>query len=178
MTETKIYHYHPETKEFMGQSIARLDPLGGHPLIPAYSTIQAPIESGDGMSMIFDGEQWQSLPDYRGKRYYNEDYQEITIKELGKIPADDWVELAEGEAMPLAPLLDEEILSGIKREAARRIEACGHDWMALRQVTSGIEVPADIVQYAELIRQTSGELEQRSPLPQDYINDRHWPSKL
>ncbi len=36
---TKIYHYHPETNEFIGQTHAKLDPLEGKVLVPAHATI-------------------------------------------------------------------------------------------------------------------------------------------
>ncbi len=68
---------------------------------------------------------------------------------------------------------DEEILAGIRNQAARRIKASGHDWMAARQITSGIEVPTDIVEYANAVRAASNILEEN--LTRDYTDESHWP---
>ena len=90
---------------------------------------------------------------------------------LLEIPENE--DLPDGYSIEKPPLKADVIIAGVKREAARRIEASGHDWMALRKVTSGIDVPQAIIDYAAAVRAASGALE--STLPQDYYDDKHWP---
>jgi hypothetical protein len=86
----KIYHYNSETKEFIGESEAKIDPMAtkriGSPvyLTPANSTIIQPPKIEKGKSIIFDNE-WKTIDDHRGEIYYKKDSgQEIEIKELGE----------------------------------------------------------------------------------------------
>ena len=56
----KIYHYHPNTGDFVGVGIADLDPLDKkNYLIPAYSTTEAPPEVIDGHFIKFVDGVWQ-----------------------------------------------------------------------------------------------------------------------
>jgi len=86
----KIYHYNSETKEFIGESEAKIDPMAtkriGSPvyLTPANSTIIQPPKIEKGKSIIFDNE-WKTIDDHRGEIYYKKDSgQEIEIKKLGE----------------------------------------------------------------------------------------------
>ena len=58
----KIYHYHPNTGDFVGVGIADLDPLDkDNFLIPAHSTAEAPPEITDGHYAKFVDGGWQLL---------------------------------------------------------------------------------------------------------------------
>lgn len=58
----KIYHYHPNTGDFVGVGIADLDPLDKkNYLIPAYSTAEAPPEITDGHYVSFVDGAWQLI---------------------------------------------------------------------------------------------------------------------
>jgi hypothetical protein len=84
-----IYHYHPETFEFVGAGKADADPLqAGNWLIPASATTVQPIAPQTGFAVCFDKGVWGYVEDHRGETWWNADGKEITISELGPIPAD------------------------------------------------------------------------------------------
>ena len=59
----KIYHYHPETGDFVGTSHADESPLEpGVFLIPAYATAIAPLEKKEGERQVFGADGWTSVP--------------------------------------------------------------------------------------------------------------------
>lgn len=99
---------------------------------------------------------------------YDEDGETIEIPENDDVP--------EGYSTDKPPLKDEVIIAGIKAEAANRIAASGHDWMAIRKITTGEDVPQAVVDYAAAVRTASGTLE--SELPQDFYDDKHWPEVI
>lgn len=87
-----IYHYHPETGEYMRTAEAKLDPreseIQGQEvyLIPACATLIAPPEAEEGMARVFDGEAWSLVEDHRGKTVYaTADGQQSIIRDLGTI---------------------------------------------------------------------------------------------
>lgn len=90
--KTTIHHFLPQTGEYMGQSIARLDPVGKKPLVPAHSTIVAPPDDELGVNeiIIFNGAEWVIVMDYRGHVFYDGNGQEVTITEIDKTPDDSW----------------------------------------------------------------------------------------
>lgn len=79
----KIYHYHPETGLLLGTSIARIDPVetqlrfnatGVEQLVfqvPANATTIEPPEPQPGFATFFNGTQWESVEDHRGKTIYS-----------------------------------------------------------------------------------------------------------
>lgn len=73
-----------------------------------------------------------------------------------------------------APVDNTPTVEMIKSEAARRITESGHDWMIIREVsTGGAEpCPQNIKDYAAAIRADSLTLE--GTLPEDYTDDSHW----
>jgi len=91
-----IYHYHPDTFEYLGASEAKIDPLetakaGGQVyLIPANATTDQPPEAGTNQRARRNGDAWELVDDYRGQEYWDKDTAEkITITELGiTIPND------------------------------------------------------------------------------------------
>lgn len=68
------------------------------------------------------------------------------------------------------------IIAGIKRQAAKRIEESGHDWMCIRQISDGTPVSQAVLDYAAAVRAASAALE--TTLPLDYADDAHWPGRL
>ena len=83
-----IYNYHPITKEYLGSSKANSDPLETAKqkkeifLLPANATFEPSLETGKNEKTIFDNG-WKVVSDFRGKKYYLETGEEITITELG-----------------------------------------------------------------------------------------------
>ncbi len=87
-----IYHYHPETREYVGITEARSDPLETAKtgqtvyLIPAHATTDQPPQAGSNQVAIRTNEAWELVDDYRGREYWNKDTGEaVTITELGVI---------------------------------------------------------------------------------------------
>ncbi len=80
----KIYNNNSATKELINESEARLSPLEkGVYLIPANATTLTPLKAKDGFAVVFNGSAWQYIKDERGKTFYDEKGNEITITELG-----------------------------------------------------------------------------------------------
>lgn len=89
---TKIYHYHPETNEFIGQTPAKLDPLEGKVLVPAHATIVEVYfnDVGENETYVFNGNDWILTADFRNKTFYKEDGSSVTIDKLGELPDVHW----------------------------------------------------------------------------------------
>jgi hypothetical protein len=89
----QLYHYHPETREYLGESEARPDPLvpGGW-LIPAHATTQAPPAAPQGLAAAWSGAAWTLAEDHRGRQGWV-DGQPATVTELGPLP-DGWSDTA------------------------------------------------------------------------------------
>jgi hypothetical protein len=88
-----LYHYHSETREYLGLSEARIDPLetvkAGHEvyLIPANTTTEEPPLVGSDQVAIMVGDGWTIEENHRGKTVYDKTTaQALTITEIGKIP--------------------------------------------------------------------------------------------
>lgn len=63
----KVYHYHPDTGESVGESEARLSPLHlkrgqSVPLVPAHATTVKPPAVPAGQRAVFDGVKWELKP--------------------------------------------------------------------------------------------------------------------
>lgn len=55
----KIYNYHPVTLEYVGDSIADVDPLDNTKwLFPAYTTTKQPLSLVDGKTIVFKNNEW------------------------------------------------------------------------------------------------------------------------
>ena len=89
----KIYKYDKDTKEYLGYMEAYLDPLETiqqgkdvYVLPPNFTTIKPERPEGDG-TVIFNGEAWTPIEDYRGLKVYDKkNGQEHIMNELGSIP--------------------------------------------------------------------------------------------
>jgi hypothetical protein len=59
----KIFHYHPETGEYLGQGVADESPLEpGVWLIPAKATNTAPPAVADHEQAVWTGKAWETQP--------------------------------------------------------------------------------------------------------------------
>jgi hypothetical protein len=67
------------------------------------------------------------------------------------------------------------LAADVKQEAARRLGET--DWLVARAAEDPEKpVPADMLARRKAIRTASNKIEAKSPIPQDYRNDRHWPA--
>jgi len=87
---TNIYHYSPNTNEYIGQSFAANDPIDGKPLIPAFATDKLPIDSSVNQATIWDGANWVLADDYRGQTFYDASGGIHVINDLGVSPDPAW----------------------------------------------------------------------------------------
>ena len=88
----KIYNYHPDTKEYLGESIPRQDPKDPESyLIPAHAAEEAPPSSVNGKARIYESGRWKYIADDRGKTVWKTDGfgESMIITKLGNI-ASGW----------------------------------------------------------------------------------------
>lgn len=85
-----IYHYHPDTFEYLGASEARIDPLetvkAGETtyLIPANATGEEPPQAGSNQIARRIDDAWELVDDYRDHEYWDPmTGAKITIAEIG-----------------------------------------------------------------------------------------------
>jgi len=84
----KVYHYHPDTKEFLGESVPRKDPKDPESyLIPAYAVEETPPLLIKGKARIYENGRWVYVQDHRGKTVWKTDGSgdEVMVTELGNI---------------------------------------------------------------------------------------------
>lgn len=124
----KIYNYDSNTKEYIGESEARPDPLEeGKYLIPAHATTIEPIQKQENKAVIFNGESWELADDYRGKVLYKkENRQEYTIKDLDELP-------------------DYELYTEIEPIGNVEWDSENNEWKAIKPIASG----KGLVQFIE-----------------------------
>ena len=79
----QIYHYSFEG-EYVGESVADLDPLEGKPLIPSHATTIAPPDAQAGKARVFDGTSWALVTDNRGI-WYTLDRTEIELELIADV---------------------------------------------------------------------------------------------
>ena len=87
----KIYNYDKDTKEFLDESEAKLDPLETKLqrrecyLIPAYATTIPPVFR-EGKTPVYEADNWVLVKDYRGQIQVNlETEEESIINYLGEL---------------------------------------------------------------------------------------------
>ncbi|MDQ8022191.1 MAG: DUF4376 domain-containing protein [Moraxellaceae bacterium] len=87
-----IHHYHPDTKELLGQGLADESPLEpGKLLLPSFSTRKVPPAAGVQQIAVFDeaGDRWTLAPDFRNAQLYRtSDGTAVTVATIGPQPAD------------------------------------------------------------------------------------------
>ncbi|WZL14750.1 tail fiber assembly [Vibrio phage vB_VpaM_XM1] len=150
----KIYHYHHETKEYLGEGLADKDPMvAGNWLIPAYATSTKPPQTDKNQTAIFDGEEWSVVADYRGFEYWMPNGDSNVINELGVEPPNFYLE---SKPDPEPPTKEE-----LKKNAERnRAMACadpinGSDKLfmeAMRKRVAGDEKGAFEAEQAGIAR--------------------------
>ncbi|MBU1173686.1 MAG: DUF4376 domain-containing protein [Proteobacteria bacterium] len=86
----KIYNYHPDTKEYLGESVPRKDPkdLESY-LIPAYAAEEPPPLAISGKARLYINGSWKYTEDNRGKPAWKTDGsgEFSVITEFGAIAA-------------------------------------------------------------------------------------------
>ena len=90
-----VYNYNEETKEYLNESEAYIDPeesIAQHKpifMLPANATFKKPPEKGSHYVYCFIKDNWVKTADYRGSRIINSDMTIIdSIDKLGDIPKD------------------------------------------------------------------------------------------
>ena len=85
--ERIVYQAHPVTGEFIGTSLAELDPMeDGALLIPAYAYRDAPPAAGAGFAVIRNGDHWELVKDHRGVIYSTTNGAAVEHLDLGDLP--------------------------------------------------------------------------------------------
>ena len=143
-----VYIFDEETKEFLREEEAHLDPLETQLkgenvyLLPANATFEKPLDKKEGKAIIFDGSSWKLVDDNRGK-FTIKDNQIEEIKTLD----------------PVERVLTDEELNGLNNGTLIIVN------------NEVMEKPAPTIEEQnELIRQTRQQLftEQADPLKYDY----------
>ena len=85
----KIYIYDTKTNEYLYETEAQIDPLASSKsetiyLMPPNATQIAPTEPKAGYANVFTNGKWEQAKDERGKTYYDNDNNAVTITELGQ----------------------------------------------------------------------------------------------
>lgn len=79
-----VYHYHPETGEYVGASEADESPREpGVFLIPAYATETPPPAAQDLLARVFLNGEWSQIVDRRGETWWTEEGAPVFIDGLG-----------------------------------------------------------------------------------------------
>lgn len=86
---TTIYHYHEQTREFLGVSVADRCQITGVDLLPWCATAVAPPKIKAHQAAIFADTGWQVVADWRGTHYWLPDGSEHVIGKLNEtLPVD------------------------------------------------------------------------------------------
>lgn len=86
---TTAYTYDPITKVYLFCDHCQIDPIDGHTLVPAHSTLESPPdEIPNGMCPRWNGSSWEVVNDYRGKQAFN-GTKFVMIDFVGDLP-DGW----------------------------------------------------------------------------------------
>ena len=90
----KAYRYDEITKEYKCEVICNIDYVASNKAgktiycLPINSTFIEPLEKKTNKAVIFNGEAWEYIQDYRGKRAYNDEGL-LIITYLGKLQGSD-----------------------------------------------------------------------------------------
>ena len=85
----KIYIYDTKNNEYLYEAEAQIDPLASSKgetiyLMPPNATQIAPTEPKAGYANVFTNGKWEQVKDERGKTYYDNDNNAVTITKLGQ----------------------------------------------------------------------------------------------
>lgn len=80
----EIWNYDSSTKELVGSSQARVDPMSPEQyLLPAFATTIRPPEKDEGCTIIFSGGQWIQVEDHRGETWWETYDRSVIIQKIG-----------------------------------------------------------------------------------------------
>jgi hypothetical protein len=141
-----LYHYHPETLEFVGSSEAKIDPLETKVqgkniyLKPAYCTETPPIKFKENENVIYEDSRWKKVKDFRGKVFYDKNNIEYHIDKLDVSPEKDWSE----EPNEIEPSYADKRRLAIleKYSVTDQLDAILKAFVQLRM--DGVDMPQDI----------------------------------
>jgi len=90
MSNTAVFHFDPETGEYLSASVAVESSLQpGIPILPANSTFDPPPACGKREVPVRVGNTWVCRPDWREvKLYSTEDGSDVVIDAIGQVPDD------------------------------------------------------------------------------------------
>lgn len=138
----EIYHYNPETGEFLGRDAVRPDPrVPGRWLIPAHATTLAPPAAPQGLAAVWSGAAWTLAEDHRGRRGWVNG-QPFTVTDLGPLPG-GWSDTAP-EPTP------EELAALVRAERDARLVAC--DWTQLADCPLDADAVTAWATYRQALR--------------------------
>lgn len=177
----KIYNYHPTTGEFLNATLADPDPKNpSNFLIPAYATSKSPPIKKEGYALVYINDKWENLIDKRGKSYWNEKGELITISEIGlDIPINAYLEKPDLRT-DTEKQKDFSIL--VRSEVSRRIflHASANTQMNMTAAaTAGLlsedqmQAYRDALFWVSKMRAKGAELIANNA--QDYFDDKYWP---
>lgn len=150
----KIYNYNNITGEYLFESDARISPLDGLPLIPAGATSIKPPETSEKKAIIFNGNSWDLVDDFRGEIWYEKGTRKkIIINFLGQIDKNLYQKDPE-------PYTTEEKWENIRKDRNELLRLC--DWTqladspvdktkwllyrkALRDIPQNFETPESVI---------------------------------
>lgn len=106
------YHYHPETKEFIFESIEKIEDYPS-------TEIDIIFNLGEYRNQIFSNNKWIKIFDYRKARVYKKNSYQRVYKKLGENLSEDEVIINEFENIEVKQTseeIDEEIKKNLKNE--------------------------------------------------------------
>lgn len=177
----KIYNYHPITSEFLSQTLADPDPKSAKNfLIPAHATALQPPVKRDGYALVFDGDKWIHKVDNRGKSYWNEKGEHVSVSELGiDIPIGSFSEKPD---LRTETEKQADFSASVKLEVSNRIFAHASRNTQMNMTgaaTAGLLTPDQMDAYKEGLLWVSSIRSKGAELiasgTEDYSDDKHWP---
>ena len=118
-----FYTYDEKTKEFTGTQNGFIDPLETKKrgenvyLFPRNATYQKPPKTEENQALIFNGDAWEIIADYRAKTYYIGTEQH-EMKELGELP----------NGATFEPVEPEKTLEELKEKKLDELTTAGHQF--------------------------------------------------
>lgn len=142
-----IFHYHPDTGEYLGVSEALPDPLEeGRFLVPAFATdIEPPAASEHEVSVFEDGA-WSVKPDYRGTEYWLSHDERHVITEIGEtVP--DGASLTRPDPEPAPPVVPSAVTRRQGRLALLEVGKLDDVEAAIEAITDPVQRRAALIEY-------------------------------
>ena len=118
-----FYIYDEKTKEYIGPQNGFIDPLETKKrgenvyLFPRNATYQKPPKTEENQALIFNGDEWEIVADYRGQTYYIGTEQH-EMKELGDLP----------DGATFEPVEPEKTLEELKEKKLDELTTAGHQF--------------------------------------------------